>query len=170
MEAEQVHHSICILTGVRIKLALGVNYSDATYGLIDFGTLSSFEFYLGNLTACLPLLSPAISKISSSMKGGLFSSAFSWTRRSTRRLVSKGSRNKSLKDTKLRNASDTSGEHEFERLDDLGYPLVNNPHVQNDAIASFDNDPQPQIPGQTHQAIQVTSGFSLQSSKPSDMV
>lgn len=169
MDAKQPQYSICILTGVRIKLALAIDYSDATYNLIDFGLLSSFEFYLGNLTACLPLLAPAISKISSSMKGSVFSEAFFWTRRSTRRLISRSSR-KSLKDTSFDKASGNSGEHAFERLDDLGYPLVNNPHLQNDVTASFDNGPLPDLPKQTPQAIQVISGFSLQSNKPSEMV
>ena len=170
MNTKYLHWSICILTGVRIRLALDLDYSDATYNLIDFGTLSSFEFYLGNLTACLPLLAPAISKIASSMQGGVFSNAFSWPRRSTRRLISKVSGSKSLKDTKLGDVSNTSDDQGFERFDDLGYPLVNNPHVKNNVTASFDDDPLPPLPRQTHQDIQVTSGFSSYSNKVSNSV
>ena len=170
MNTKNLHHSICVLTGVRIQLALDLDYSDATYNLIDFGTLSSFEFYLGNFTACLPLLSPAVSKIASSMQEGVFSNAFSWSKRSTRRLMSKVSGSKSLKDTKLGNVSDTSGDQGFERIDDLGYPLVSNPHVKNNVTASFDDGHLPPLPRQTHQAIQVTSGFSSYSNKVSNIV
>lgn len=169
MNTKYLHYSICILTGVRIQLALDLDYSDATYSLIDFGTLSSFEFYLGNLTACLPLLAPAISKIASSMQEGVFSNAFSWPRRSTKRLISRVSGSKSLKDTKG-DVSDTSGDQGFEHFDDLGYPLVNNPHVKNNVTASFDDDPLPPLPRQTHQDIKVTSGFSSFSNKVSDLV
>ena len=170
MNTKQLQYSICILTGVRMKLALDLDYSDATYNFIDFGLVSSFEFYLGILTACLPLLSPAISKISSSVQGSVFSNAFSWPRRSTRRLISKTSGSKSLKDTKSGNVSDTSGDHGSERFEDLGYPLVNNPHLKNNAAASFDYDALPPLPRQTHHDIQVTSDFTSYSNKASTMV
>ena len=165
VNTKYLHRSICVLTGVRIQLALHLDYSDATYNLIDFGLLSYFEFYLGNITACLPLLSPAISQIASSMQEGVFSNAFSWPRHSTRRLISKVSGSKSLKDTNAGNVPDTSGDQGFERIDDLGYPLVSNPHVKNNVTASFDDDPLPPLPRQIHQDIHVTSGFSSYSNK-----
>ena len=152
MSTKYLHCSICILTGVRIQLALDLDYSDVTYNIIDFGTLSSLEFYLGNVTACLPLLAPAISKIASSMQGGVFSNAVPWPRRSTRRLTSKVSGSKSLKDTELGLVSDTSGDQGFEPVDDeLGCPLVNNSHVNNNVTASSDDDPLPPLPRQTNQ-------------------
>ena len=169
MSTKCLHNSICILTGVRIQLALHLDYSDAPYNLIDFGTLSSFEFYLGNLTACLPLLAPAISKIASNMQGDVFSNAFSWPRRSTRRLIIKVSGSRSPKDTKFGDVSDSSGNQGFKHIDDLGYPLVNHPHVKNNVTASFDDDPLPPLPRQTHQDIQVTSGFSSSSNKVSNI-
>lgn len=104
------------------------------------------------------------------MKVGALVNGFSWTKRSSKRRLSKGSRYTTFVGTKFRNTFDTPGEQGLERHDDIGYPLVNNPYVKNDAVASWDQSSPPPMPAPIERGIRVTSNFSVQSSKASSIV
>ena len=109
-----------------MKLSLDVDYSDETHSIVNFGLLSSFEFYLGNVTACLPLLSPAISRVHASLRNGLLS-----TRRSTRRLLSKGSLNRVYPGPpKFFNRSESSDGRGLQQAHKGWYPLGENTAIK----------------------------------------
>ena len=117
---------ICVLTGVRIKLSLDVDYGDETYSVEDFGILSSFEFYLGNITACLPLLSPALSELSSNIHG-MASSVVNLSRTSRRRLVNSDGNTRIYTDAQSGHGSGTQA---LPQYNDHSYPLVQDPHLK----------------------------------------
>lgn len=55
---------VCIVTIVRLVLVVHINYADETYTWITFGMFTTLEFYLGIVTASLPLLPPVGKRVS----------------------------------------------------------------------------------------------------------
>ena len=55
---------ICILSGVRLKFVLAIDYSDFTYTIVDFAIFGALEPLLAIISACLPILQPVLAKLS----------------------------------------------------------------------------------------------------------
>lgn len=115
--------SICILTAVRLKLTVDLDFDDLSYSVMDFAMLSALELYLGCTNACLPLLSPVISLITKDRKFALFSNSFLWARRSTRRLLSKELTNTNSVKQRNTSRSNSSSRQHLDNRDDTRFPL-----------------------------------------------
>lgn len=122
------------ITSVRVKLTIDnknsdPNNSDPDYTWVVFGLFTTLEYYLGIITACLPLLPPVGSRIAASFHDSIFSNALSWTRLSTWRLLSRWNGSKSL------NLSETAT---FQPVHHNGYthPTLDQPEPEDKTTAS----------------------------------
>ena len=118
---------MCLITLVRLILVFRIDYNDETYTWIIFGMFTTLEFYLGIITACLPLLPPVGAEIVKTFHDSKLSSLLSRSRTSTWRIWT-GSRSKS--DTLGQKSTDDSlsgnPQHHHHR-NSTYYPLEDRP-------------------------------------------
>ena len=101
---------ICVITILRIKYLSSVDLQNITYSVAPAWLFTLLEPMLGILNACLPVIRPAITKLS----------------RNTKMPSSKHSRSKASTSAKNSSHGQSSGftPKRFQRLDEHAYPLT----------------------------------------------
>lgn len=125
-------HSICIISILRIVSIQNLNEADFTYSVSLIGIWSFLEPSLGIVSACLPVMQPVLSKISTA-------SVISWTK-------NLGSKNATSKAQFWGNGGSGSTERidsrpkKFQRLEDASINLTNLDHgTYTNKVGAADN-------------------------------
>lgn len=156
---------VCLVTVVRLVLLATTDYENGeTTPWLVIGIFTTMEFYLGIITACLPLLPPVGSHIAKTFRESRLQDAFLWSFTSLRQLWSSRSSEGSLSRPK---SGDKLVQGDRWHAPYGPYTPLQVPHLENpDSNASLaTQNPHPvSDPIQPGKGIVKTSGYFVESS------